>query len=271
DRLLKLGLVALMIGMPRTLQATATINIVNMDGAGEGFNDPTPAVPVGGNTGTTIGAQRLIAFQHAADLWGAQINSSVPINVAASFDPLFCSDTAAVLGSAAPISVHANFPGMLLINHWYPAALANKIRGADLLTNNEIMARFNSNLGQANCLSGLFFYYGLDNNHGALLDLVAVVLHELGHGLGFLTVTNGSTGAYVGGLPSAFDHFVLDLNSNKLWDQMTNAERAASAISPRKVVWNGNVTTSMVPLVLQAGTAEMVISLPANVAGTYLV
>src|SRR5262245_59811557 len=86
-KLLKLGLLALLIGMPGILQAAATINIVNMDGPGEGFNDTTPAVPVGGNTGTTIGAQRLIAFQHAADLWGAQLNSNVVISVAASFDP----------------------------------------------------------------------------------------------------------------------------------------------------------------------------------------
>ena len=53
----------------RALPAPAAIvTIVNMDGAGEGFNDPTPLAPVGGNTGTTRGAQRLIAFQYAADL-----------------------------------------------------------------------------------------------------------------------------------------------------------------------------------------------------------
>jgi hypothetical protein len=40
----------------------ATILLVNNDAAGQGFNDPTPATPVGGNTGTTIGAQRQIAF-----------------------------------------------------------------------------------------------------------------------------------------------------------------------------------------------------------------
>ena len=39
--------------------AAATITIVNGDPAGVGFNDPTPVAPVGGNTGTTLGAQRL--------------------------------------------------------------------------------------------------------------------------------------------------------------------------------------------------------------------
>jgi hypothetical protein len=52
---------------------------------------------------------------------------------------------------------------------------------------------------------------------------------------------------------------------------MTNTERAASAISPRKVVWNGGVTTSLAPLVLQPGTPEMRVDSPPNVAGTYLI
>ena len=38
----------------------ATITINDVDGPGEGFNDPTAATPVGGNSGTTIGQQRLI-------------------------------------------------------------------------------------------------------------------------------------------------------------------------------------------------------------------
>ncbi|MEO5932815.1 MAG: peptidase, partial [Duganella sp.] len=39
--------------------AAAPLAIVNGDPAGFGFNDPTPVAPVGGNTGTTLGAQRL--------------------------------------------------------------------------------------------------------------------------------------------------------------------------------------------------------------------
>ncbi|MFH1754901.1 MAG: hypothetical protein ABIA59_04285 [Candidatus Latescibacterota bacterium] len=36
-----------------------SIVINNNDGPGEGFNDPTAVSPVGGNPGTTLGAQRL--------------------------------------------------------------------------------------------------------------------------------------------------------------------------------------------------------------------
>ncbi|MBN9341332.1 MAG: hypothetical protein J0H52_14800, partial [Comamonadaceae bacterium] len=53
-----------------TVGAT-TLEVTNLNNPGIGFNENTAAVPVGGNTGTTIGAQRLIAFQHAANIWGS--------------------------------------------------------------------------------------------------------------------------------------------------------------------------------------------------------
>src|SRR5215510_251470 len=93
SRLLRLLCIALasavlVAAAGRPAFAAATIIVVNVDGAGEGFNDPTPAAPVGGNTGTTKGAQRLIAFQYAANIWGATLDSPVTIVVRAAFDPL---------------------------------------------------------------------------------------------------------------------------------------------------------------------------------------
>ena len=67
--------------------AAATISVINDDGAGEGFNDPTAVAPVGGNPGATLGAQRLNAFEFAADLWADLITSDVEIRVAAEFNP----------------------------------------------------------------------------------------------------------------------------------------------------------------------------------------
>src|SRR3982750_311768 len=80
--------------------ASSTIVIENGDSAGVGFNDPTPATPVGGNGGTTLGQQRLIAFQTAASVWGATLTSGPTITVHATWSPLTCTSTTAVLGSA---------------------------------------------------------------------------------------------------------------------------------------------------------------------------
>ena len=83
-----------------TASAAATITIVNVNAPGVGFNDPTPLPPVGGNPGTTLGQQRLNVFTQAAGIWGATLDSSVEILIQASFVPLTCTATSAVLGSA---------------------------------------------------------------------------------------------------------------------------------------------------------------------------
>jgi hypothetical protein len=256
--------------LPLTGHSAATITILNGDGAGEGFNDPTPVAPVGGNPGTTLGQQRLNAFQVAANIWGAQLTSVPAIIIHATFDPLSCNATSAVLGSAGPISVWL-LTGAPFSSTWYPAALANALVGADLDTSFEIRARFNSNLGQTGCLTGVPFYLGFDNNHGTDIDLVTVLLHEFAHGLGFFTAANGTTGAFLLGLPSVYDRFILDLTTSKTWVAMTDAERAASAINPRKVVWTGANVTTNVPATLQSGTPRLNISSPPSVLGIYLV
>ena len=82
--------------------AQATIVIFNNDAPGVGFNDTTPANPVGGNSGTTVGQQRLIAFQTAANIWGASLTSAPTITVRSSWEPLGCAATSGTLGSAGP-------------------------------------------------------------------------------------------------------------------------------------------------------------------------
>lgn len=250
----------------------ATIVIQNVNGAGVGFNDPTPVAPVGGNTGTTLGQQRLIAFQAAADKWGATLTSVVTIVVSAQFTALFCTSTAAVLGSAGANTVWRDFAGAPVAGHWYPAALASKIFGSDVdAANQDINANFNVNLGQPGCLDGVFFYLGLDNNHGSNVDLVTVLEHEFAHGLGFQTFTSGSTGNQLAGFPAIWDDFLLDTTTGKTWTQMTAPERVTSALNSRRLVWSGSNVTTAVPSVLQAGTPALTVTAPASVAGTYSV
>ena len=102
---------ALVLAIAVVLPASATTFVIdNVDGAGEGFNDTTPSTPVGGNNGTTLGQQRLNLFQKAADTWGAAIDSDVPIIIQASFDPLTCNSSSAVLGSAGATQIIRDFP-----------------------------------------------------------------------------------------------------------------------------------------------------------------
>jgi hypothetical protein len=227
----------------------ATIVIVNQNAPGVGFNDPTPAPPVGGNTGTTLGQQRLSAFARAATIWGAALTSAAPIRIGAAFVPLACNTTGAVLGAAGASEVWSDFPNAPRPGTWYPAALASKLAGTDLTdpANPHILARFNSRLGLfADCVPGLTFYLGLDNRAPASqIDLVTTLLHEMAHGLGFQTFTDDETGQPFFGIPSVWDYHLVDNRSNTPWVAMTNAQRAASAITWRGLSWDGpNVTAA---------------------------
>jgi hypothetical protein len=224
--------------------AAATIVIVNNDGAGEGFNDATPVAPVGGNPGTTRGQQRMNVFVQAANIWGGILPSAVTIEVRSAFNPLTCSATSAVLGSAGPTTVHANFAGAIMTNYWYYQALANRLNGTDLSANQDINAQFNTNI-DAGCFGpGFTWYYGFDGLEGPTqIELLPVVLHEMGHGLGFSTQTSGTTGNYLGTLPAQFptifDHFLYDDTQALHWDQMVPAQRVASAINTGHLTWDG--------------------------------
>src|SRR2546423_12287851 len=98
----------------------ATIVILNNDQPNIGFNDPTSASPVGNNTGTTVGQQRLNAFQFAANIWGATLNSSTTITIRASWASLGCTASSGTLGQAGTVSFFCNFAKWPQYNTWYP-------------------------------------------------------------------------------------------------------------------------------------------------------
>lgn len=105
--------------------SAATITIVNLDGPNEGFNDPTPVAALPSNPFTTLGEQRLHVFQTAANQWGALLVSNIEIRVQAAFNPLTCSGTSAVLGSAGGTTLHQNFANAPVANVWYSSSLAS--------------------------------------------------------------------------------------------------------------------------------------------------
>ena len=229
--------------------ARAAFVIVNLDGAGEGFNDPTPAAPVGGNSGTTVGQQRLNVFIKAGQIWDAVLQSPIPIRVQASFDPLPCGVSSGVLGSAGANVLDSDFANAPFPATWYSGAQANRLAGTDLdPVDDDIVAQFNSQVGTASCLTARSWYYGFDGNEGASgIDLLAVLLHEFGHGLGFLTTTDETNGLYFAGQPFIWDRFLMDNVSGKHWNQMTPTERIASSINTEHLVWDGPAVTNNAP------------------------
>ena len=183
------------------------------------------------------------AFQRAVDIWAQQIASPVPIKVEAYFQPL----DPGVLGSAGPTRIIRGFPGAVDARTWYPIAIANRLANDDLLaTLPDITARFNSTLSA--------WYFGLDGNPPpGKFDFVSVVLHELGHGLGFvgsMDVSDLGVGSWgTEDMPFIFDRFAKNGLSQRLIDLPNNttllgAELVGGGLifdSPHAVAANGGV------------------------------
>ena len=263
----------------------ADMILINLDGPGVGFNDATPANPVGGNPGTTVGEQRIIAYSRALQLWGSVLKSDVPITVMGSFAGLTCTATGGTLAQAGAWNGDINFPGAKVANTIYPSALSNSIAGVDLYPGSpvspsgqpqdpiidgaDILASFNGNLGKPGCIEGSTWYYGLDSNAPAnQTNFLNVFMHELSHGLGFANWVNETSGNRAAGLDDIYMTFQKDLTTGKLWTQMNAAEIRASAIRDGQLVWTGNNVNSRAPAILDK-VLMLGVTAPATVAGQY--
>ncbi|WP_306640972.1 hypothetical protein [Sanyastnella coralliicola] len=172
------------------------------------------------------------AFQFAVDIWASLLTSSVPITLEANWQSL----SGGTLGFAGADGYFRNFPGAIEPNTFYPAALANKLRGSDNdITSFDLSCTFNSNAN---------WYYGTDGNTpGGQYDFVTVVLHELCHGLGFIGSGNvsGSTGFLgLAGDPIIYDRFIEELDGDDLVDTYASGTTAlGNALTSNQLYWNG--------------------------------
>lgn len=141
------------------------------------------------------------AFQRAVDIWARQasIASPVPITIDARFERLGTG----ILGSAGPSLYHRDFPGAPRADTWYVDALANKLHGSQLMPKPDIVARFSSAFPN--------WHFGSGDAPAGKYDFTSVVLHEIGHGLGFLGagfVNSANRGTVkFGGYPVSFDRY----------------------------------------------------------------
>ena len=229
----------------------AEIVIVNVNAGGVGLNDPAPAVAAAGmNGGATLGAQRLRVIQRAAEIWAAVLDSPVPIRIEAEMVDLPCTTGNTILGQGGPRFLAWNFSNAPRRDTAYPIALANALAGRDLNDNADIGIDLNRAIDAGCFASAVGWWYGLDPDVPAPADripLLTVVLHEIGHGLGFLSAVNTTTGAYSVSQPVLWADFLYDQQMGKHWRAMTAAERAISARNDPYLVWTGEHVNSQLP------------------------
>jgi hypothetical protein len=147
-------------------------------------------------------------FEQAASIWASVLASDVPIRISVRWRSL----ATGVLGSAGAYSSVRNFVGSNRLNTWYPIALAEKMAHVNLNgTDPDIVATFNSDFPD--------WYIAIDGfPTNKQIDLYSVVLHEMGHGLGFIGQIS-VTGTQAGyGAPGIFDQFIVNAAGGAVMD-----------------------------------------------------
>lgn len=168
--------------------------------------------------------------QAAVDVWSANFSSPVTINVDASWGR---SSSWGILGSARPTSFYSGFPGAPDPSLWYTSALANSLAGKDLdKSNPEMIIQVNS--GAAWNTRG----DGAPSN--TEYDLESVFLHEIAHGLGFLS--NDSYDSFYGiaslDQPTPYDAYAQTIDGRRLADLPSPSLELGTALRTT-LVWSG--------------------------------
>ena len=175
------------------------------------------------------------AIERAIQIWSENFSSKVSISIDVSWEAL--SDST-ILASARPGFFYNAFPGSPDDDLWYPSALANALAQRDLdPSQSEILLRINSTP---------LWYTGTDGKPNKMnYDLTSVILHEIAHGLGF--VSNAEYDSYFGTgymyQPTPFDAYVQIQDGRYLADFCSRSlDLGKSMINP--LVWAGPLATS---------------------------
>lgn len=205
----------------------------------------SPTTQVTGATPPTINLEKQSTFivtynnfpewakvdvQAAIDIWSANFESSVPILVDATWGR---SASSGILGSARPGNYFSNFKSAPDATLWYPSALANAIAGEDLDPSSpEIVIQANADATWDKRNDG--------TPTKSEYDLESVFIHELGHGLGFLS-TNAFDPYFKFGIldqPTAFDAYAQTLDGQRLSDFQSPSYELGIALT-HTLLWTG--------------------------------
>lgn len=178
------------------------------------------------------------AFQRAMDIWAALLTSNVTIKINAEWKAMGDG----VLATCGPGTYHKNFPGAQREEVYYPSALANKIANTDL---NESGADMSISIN-----SGTSWHYDPDATHWLIsrTDLTTVVLHEIGHGLGVISVYhvtngNGEIHGMFGGKPGAYDLFLESGNGTSLLSYTPPSRDIANVLTSTSLYFRSPIVT----------------------------
>ena len=170
------------------------------------------------------------SIQRAIDTWSENFVSKVPINVNVTWTK---APNSTILASASAKNIFSNFNGAPDKTLYYPSALANALAGVDLnIAEPEL---------EINVTTSDFWYYGLDGKcPSSKYDLVSVILHEMAHGLGFMSGTYYDPTTKVGRFlqPTAFDAYVQVLDGRRLVDLPSPSLEIGSALTST-LLWSG--------------------------------
>ncbi len=170
------------------------------------------------------------AIQAAVDIWSENFASTVPINVNVKWGS---SSSYGVLASASAKNNFSNFNGAPDKTLYYASALANALAGRDLdPTSPEIEISITSNAP---------WYYGTDGICPARsFDLVSVILHEMGHGLGFVSGNYYEPFSGFGRVdqPTPFDAYAQLPDGRRLADMPSPSLEAGKAMTS-DLFWSG--------------------------------
>lgn len=173
-------------------------------------------------------AQRDI--QAAVDVWAANFESSVPIKVEATWGR---SAVYGLLGSARPGNYFNNFVNAPDATLWYPSALANALAGRDLDKNNaEIIIQVNSSAPWDTRNDG--------KPSPSEYDLQSVFIHEIGHGLGFLSTDSYDPFFGFGSIdqPTPFDAY-LQLDDGRRLSDLPSPSLELGLALKNNLSWSG--------------------------------
>lgn len=248
-------------GQPRPLPALE-MDVVFSDPPGYGFNDTTPFAGEGGNNAATLGEARQAAFMRAAGILEQSFRSPVPLTVEAHFeDPVDeCPEALACAGS----NFGANSPpGSAYPDTRYQGATAVRVSGTDnCRLFKEFPAGFDGSDGTepftcdnpmpdigVNINIDHDWWYGFQVAPNTRVDFIAVILHELFHGLGFSTGVKLDTGARP--TDSQTGEIVSDLYARNLvyrsggelkpFESLTDNQRVMAMQSGDDLLWKGPV------------------------------